>query len=112
MVASCCPWPLYMTRRNEQRGRCMLDIRTVLNGARAKHYNKLLGTVEFLLQSKHIVKDFQRLVNLISAIVLTRRSPELPSDPLFLPLDVFLGKVFIPANKSLPYKIPGQSSIC
>lgn len=64
------------------------------------------NTVEFLLQkrlkcgqSKHIVKDFQRLVNLISAIVLTRRSPEVPSDPLFLSLDVFLGKVFIIVNK-------------
>lgn len=37
MVASCCPWPLYMLRRKEQHGRCMLGIRTVLNGGRAKH---------------------------------------------------------------------------
>lgn len=99
----------------------MLDIRTVLNGGRANHYNRLLGTVESLLQerialkygqSKHVVKDFQRLVNLLSATVLTRGSPEAPSDPLFLPLDVSLGKVVIPASKSLHYKIPDQSSIC
>lgn len=52
MVASCCPWPLYTTRGNEQQGRCMLDIRTVLNGGRANHYKRLLGTVESLLQKR------------------------------------------------------------
>lgn len=45
-------WPLYMTERNEHQGRCMLDIRTVLNGGRAKHYNKLLEAVESVLQKR------------------------------------------------------------
>lgn len=68
----------------------MLGIRTVLNGGRAKHYHRLLGTVKSLLQKrlnhgqiKHVVKDFQRVVNLLSPMVLTTGSPEAPSGPPF-----------------------------
>lgn len=106
MVASCCPWPLYTIRRNEQQGRCVLVIRTVLNGGRAKHYNRLLGTVESLLQkrlkyrqSKHVVKDFQGLVNLLSATVLTRGSVNLLLTHHFYLLMFFWGKSCHPSQQ-------------
>jgi len=39
MVANCCPQPLYMTRRNEQQGGYVLDIKTVLEGGQNKTGN-------------------------------------------------------------------------
>lgn len=100
-------WPLYVTRRNEHQGRYMLDIRTVLNGGRAKHCNRLLETVESLLQKRlkygqnnHIAKEFQRLVNLFSVMLLTRGSPEAPPDPPFLHFNIFRGKGCHPSHQT------------
>lgn len=69
----------------------------MLNGGREKHLNRLLGPVESLLQkrlkygqSKHFMQDFQALVNLFSTRVLSRGSPEAPSDTSFLPRDILV----------------------